>query len=149
MGIALYVWTPAWVAAAAEGVTMASHVYKRYKEKKESLKTPKQFALGGVLPSTDADAAVMRERAVALGVITAGELVAAPHDRLTLETCAVAAQTVGTEFGLDITVMGRPECENLGIGSFLGRRWGLDRQAVVHPHGVPAGERLAEETFVH
>lgn len=128
------------VAAAAEGANVGAYIDERYREKKESEKVPSELLIVGLESTAEYAAAVKRGTAIATGVITTKEVVAAPANALTPLTLSLAAEKVAEETGLDIKIMGRTECEELGMGSYLGvGRGSTDEPKFIHMTYKPEG----------
>lgn len=53
-------------------------------------------------------------------MILARELVAAPANEVTPITMAETAQTIATDYGLQVEILEKSDCEKLGMGAFLG-----------------------------
>lgn len=129
------------VTEMAEGATVGGYVDERYKEKKDSEKVPTELVLVGVKTEPKYEKAVSRGRALATGIITTKEVINAPANALTPATLALASETVAKECGLDIKVLGRAECEELGMGSYLGvGRGSTDEPKFIHMTYKPEGE---------
>lgn len=125
---------------ASEGAITGAYVDERYREKKEVEKVPQTFVLVGFAKTADTEAAVGKGRALGLGIITTKDAVNAPANCLTPATLATAARTVASECALDVTVLGREECEQLGMGSYLGvGRGSTDEPQFIHMVYRPAG----------
>ncbi|KAI0562663.1 Cytosol aminopeptidase [Gracilaria domingensis] len=133
---------PKSVTSVAEGAVVASYVDVRYKkEKKDYDKVPASVQIVGIAQSSEYQKAIQRGRMIAMGIITTKELVNAPANVLTPETLAAAAEQVATESGLDIKVMGRAACEDLGMGCYLGvGRGSADEPKFIHLTYKPSGE---------
>lgn len=128
------------VASIAEGAHVGGYVDERYKEKKETEKVPSELVIVGLEYSKECEAAVARGTAIATGIITTKEVISAPANALTPHTLALAAQCVAKEVGLDIKIMGRAECEELGMGSYLGvGRGSTDEPQFIHMTYTPEG----------
>jgi leucyl aminopeptidase len=104
--------------AMAEGVQLALFQDNRFKsepeEKPIQIETVDLLGLGGQ------EAAVASASQITSGVILARELVAAPANALTPITMAETAQTIARDYGLELRILEREECEQLGMGAFLG-----------------------------
>lgn len=121
LGISLPVWNndPAATAGAiAEGIQLALFQDNRFKSEPED-KGPsvEQVDLLGL---SGQDEAIARANQICSGVILARELVAAPANAVTPITMAETAQAIATEHGLQVSILEREECEQLGMGAFLG-----------------------------
>lgn len=128
------------VACIAEGANVGAYVDERYKEKKESEKVPSELVIVDAQSTPEYEAAVKRGTAIATGIITTKEVVNAPANALTPATLAVAAQMVADESGLEVKILGRTECEKLGMGSYLGvGRGSTDEPKFIHMSYKPDG----------
>ncbi len=121
LGISLPMWNndPATTAQAiAEGVQLALFQDNRFKSEPED-KGPlvEQVDLLGL---DGQEAAINRANQICSGVILARHLVAAPANSVTPITMAETAEAIATEHGLQLEILEREECENLGMGAFLG-----------------------------
>ncbi|CAN8064576.1 unnamed protein product [Agarophyton chilense] len=130
------------VTNAAEGAVVASYVDVRYKkEKKDYEKVPAKLEIVGIPASDENRSAIERGRSIAMGIITTKELVNAPANTLTPETLAAASKQVADEEGLEIKVMGRTECQKMGMGMYLGvGRGSADEPKFIHMTYKPKGE---------
>ncbi len=122
LGISLPLWNSDATLSAqaiAEGVELALHQDTRFKSKTEDTpeSTIEQVELLGVAEQA---AAVTRARQVSSGVILARELVAAPANYVTPITLAETAQQIAQEYGLTLEILEQADCEQLGMGAFLG-----------------------------
>ena len=69
----------------------------------------------------DAQSAVLeRATAICAGVELARELVAAPPNVVTPMSLATTAQQLAEDYGLTLKILEREDCEELGMGSYLG-----------------------------
>jgi leucyl aminopeptidase len=122
VGVSLPVWNsdPALSAQAiAEGVELTLHQDNRFKsdEDKDKNTSPDQIELLGL---SGQEETITRARQIALGVILARELVAAPANVVDPIVLAETAEAIANEFGLELQILEREECEKLGMGAFLG-----------------------------
>ncbi|MGB7414846.1 MAG: M17 family peptidase N-terminal domain-containing protein, partial [Thermosynechococcaceae cyanobacterium] len=123
VGIHLPVWNQDAAQSAqamAEGIGLTLHQDNRFKSEPENGQThsiPEQVELLGIGPQPDA---IKTAHQVCQGVILARELVAAPANVVTPAALAETASAIATEHGLLIEVLGQRECEDLGMGAFLG-----------------------------
>jgi leucyl aminopeptidase len=121
LGISLPVWNSdpaATTQAIAEGFTLALHQDNRFKSESEDKGIQlEQVDLLGLAGQEDA---IARAQATCAGVILARELVAAPPNACTPVTMAETAQAIAKEHGLQIEILETEECEQLGMGAFLG-----------------------------
>jgi len=103
--------------AIAEGVELALHQDNRFKSEEDKgtqIETIDLLGYGGQ------EEAIVRARQVCSGVILARELVAAPANIVTPITLAETALAIANEYGIDIEILEREDCEKLGMGAFLG-----------------------------
>jgi leucyl aminopeptidase len=104
--------------AIAEGIQLALFQDNRFKsepeEKPIQVETVDLLGLGGQ------EAAVAKASQITSGVILARELVAAPANAVTPITMAQTAQTIAHDYGLELKILEKEECEQLGMGAFLG-----------------------------
>ncbi len=120
LGISLPVWqgdVAATTQAIAEGVELALHQDVRFKSEEDTGIKPETVELLGCGGQA---AAIVRARQICSGVILARELVAAPANIVTPVTLAETALAIANEYGLDIEILEREDCEKLGMGAFLG-----------------------------
>jgi leucyl aminopeptidase len=123
VGISLPLWqsNPAMSAQAiTEGLELALHQDTRFKsesdekEKGNILQTIELLGLGGQ------DDAIQLARQICSGVILARELVSAPANVVTPLTMAETAEAIAHEYGLELEILEKDDCEKLGMGAFLG-----------------------------
>lgn len=114
------------VAKIVDGAQVAGYVDERYvkggREGKKAGKVVGEVVVLGVGDGRNGtfEEGVRRGTALAAGVVTTKEVVAAPANFLNPRTMAEAAQIVAQEEGMECKVLGREECRALGMGSFLG-----------------------------
>lgn len=121
LGISLPIWqdTPDLTAQAiTEGIQLALHKDNRFKSEPED----KGILLEQVdlLGLSGQDAAISRASIICSGVILARELVGAPANSVTPVSMAETAQSLAEEYGLQVEILEREDCERLGMGAFLG-----------------------------
>lgn len=119
--ISLPVWNndPAATAQAiAEGVELALYQDTRFKSELED-KSP-QIETVDLLGLAGQEAAINRANQIVSGVILARQLVAAPANAVTPITLAETAQAIAAEYGIEVEILEREDCEKLGMGAFLG-----------------------------
>ncbi|MEB3341101.1 leucyl aminopeptidase [Okeania sp.] len=120
LGISLPICQDANSTATAitEGIELVLHQDNRFKSELENLGTDVEkvelISLAGV------DEAIARARQICSGVILARELVAAPANSCTPITMAETAEALAQEFGLELEILEKEDCEKLGMGAFLG-----------------------------
>jgi leucyl aminopeptidase len=120
LGISLPIWQhdPALTTQAiAEGLELSLHQDNRFKSEDDKELQLQQIDLLGY---SGQEAAITRARQIALGVILARELVAAPANIVTPLTMAETAEAIAHEYGLELEILEREDCEKLGMGAFLG-----------------------------
>ncbi|MBW4574616.1 MAG: leucyl aminopeptidase [Aphanothece sp. CMT-3BRIN-NPC111] len=143
LGISLPVWNddPAATAQAiAEGVQLALHQDNRFKSEAEDNGTAVQQV--DLLGLAGQDAAISRAQAICAGVILARELVAAPPNACTPVTMAETAIAIASEHDLQLEILEKEQCEQLGMGAFLAVAQGSDMPPkFIHltykPEGTP------------
>jgi leucyl aminopeptidase len=121
LGVSLPIWNnnPATTAQAiAEGIELALYKDTRFKsepeDKSPEIETIDLLGFGGQ------EAAITRANQIVSGVILARQLVAAPANSVTPVTMAETAQQIANEHGLQIEILEKEDCEQLGMGAFLG-----------------------------
>ncbi|MGC9505794.1 leucyl aminopeptidase [Baaleninema sp.] len=106
------------VQALVEGIELALHQDTRFKSESDDkgsiVETVDLLELGGQ------DAAVDKSLKICYGVILARELVAAPANVVNPISMAETAQAMANEYGLELEILEKEECEKLGMGAFLG-----------------------------
>jgi leucyl aminopeptidase len=104
--------------AIAEGIELALYQDLRFKSDTEhtdlNVQTIDMFGLSGQ------EAAFTLARQICLGVALARELVAAPANVVTPVSMAATAEAIAQEYGLDLEILEKADCEKLGMGAFLG-----------------------------
>lgn len=100
----------------AEGLLLALHQDDRFKSEKKptKLETVDLLGLGGQ------DEAIRQADRIASGVILARELVNAPANSVTPVTMAQLAEQLAADYGLALEILEQADCEELGMGAFLG-----------------------------
>jgi leucyl aminopeptidase len=112
--------TEAHAEALVSAVSEAVYVYRQTKpsapvaSRLETVGLVCPKALSGAL-----GAALKRGEAVAAGVALARECANLPGNHCTPSFLAEQAHSLGKDFGLKVEVLGRKDCEKLGMGSFL------------------------------
>jgi leucyl aminopeptidase len=112
--------TEAHAEALVSAVSEAVYVYRQTKpsapvaSRLETVGLVCTKALSGAL-----GAALKRGEAVAAGVALARECANLPGNHCTPSFLAEQAHSLGKDFGLKVEVLGRKDCEKLGMGSFL------------------------------
>ena len=104
--------------AIVEGVLLVLHQDNRFKSEPEDkgakLETIDLLGLGGQ------ETAITRAESICAGVILARELVAAPANSVTPITMAQTAEQIAAEGSLALEILEKEDCEQLGMGAFLG-----------------------------
>lgn len=101
-----------------EGIVLALHKDNRFKsEIEEKGNTLTHIDLLG-LPGQGA--AIAKAETITSGVILARELVNSPANTVTAVTLAETAQEIAQDYGLELTILEKADCEKLRMGSFLG-----------------------------
>jgi leucyl aminopeptidase len=118
--------TPIWNSNAAlttqtltEGVTLALHTDSRFKSEQNG-DSPTELAEVHLLNMVGQEAAIQKAGAICEGVILARELVSAPPNVVTPESMAQTARDIATTYGMELEILGREQCEALGMGAYLG-----------------------------
>jgi len=111
-------------SAMAEAVRLSLYSDQRFKSDSDPQPSLSQVELLGLAET--AQAAVESSRAVCSGVELARELVAAPPNVVTPAALADTAATIARDFGLELKVLERSDCEALGMGSYLAVAQGSD-----------------------
>jgi leucyl aminopeptidase len=107
--------------AVAEGAILANHQDRRFKSEPEEKDRPtSDINAIHLLHCGGQEEAVTKAQALAAGTILARELVAAPANVVTPMSMAETAQSIATEYGMEIKILEQEECEQLGMGAFLG-----------------------------
>ncbi len=104
--------------AIAEGIQLALFQDNRFKSEPEDKGSSlEQVDLLGLVGQEEA---IARAGKICSGVILARELVAAPANSVTPVSMAETAQALALEYGLQVEILEREDCERLGMGAFLG-----------------------------
>jgi leucyl aminopeptidase len=121
LGLALPVVGPepgVCAAAVAEAVRLSLFSDQRFKSAAEPRSLPKVVHLLGFDGALDAALAVVGPTCA--GVELARQLVAAPPNVVTPQGLADTAAAIATDFGLELKLLERSDCEALGMGAYLG-----------------------------
>ena len=122
LGISLPIWngnTSLTAQAIAEGALLALHEDTRFKsetEEKSNFEVERIELMGASWETT----ALTTAQHVVDGVILARELVAAPPNVATPAKLAETAQAIAANHGLEVEILERDACEELGMGAYLG-----------------------------
>jgi leucyl aminopeptidase len=122
VGLSLPLWNSDAAVSAqaiAEGIELTLHQDNRFKSDEDKDKAPPLEQID-LLGFNGQDEAITRARQIALGVILARELVAAPANIVNPIVMAETAEAIANEYGLELQILEREDCEKLGMGAFLG-----------------------------
>ncbi len=141
LALALPLETLAVEAAAqamAGAARLALHRDQRFKGEAEPSSLPETISLIGVTAAVQASLADVQ--AICAGVELARELVAAPPNVATPQHLADTAAAIARDFGGELQVLERSDCEALGMGAYLGVAQGSDlAPKFIHFTYRPAG----------
>ncbi|MBU6353528.1 MAG: leucyl aminopeptidase [Cyanobacteria bacterium REEB498] len=110
--------------AMAEAVRLSLFADQRFKSEREPRPGLSQVELLGLDDATQG--AVASTAAICSGVELARELVAAPPNVVTPAALADTAAAIARDFGLELKVLERADCQALGMGSYLAVAQGSD-----------------------
>jgi leucyl aminopeptidase len=122
VGVHLPVWkddAASSVQAMVEGMELALNQDTRFKSDPEQTKAP-SIETVEFLGISGQDEAIRRAKQICLGVVLARELVAAPANVVTPMVLAETAEAIAQEYGLELTILEKEDCEKLGMGAYLG-----------------------------
>jgi leucyl aminopeptidase len=132
---------PAQTAQAlAEAIELTLHQDTRFKSDKENQET--QLEQIDLLGFEGQESAIAQARQVCSGVVLARELVAAPANVVTPAFLAETAMAIAKEYGLEVTILEKEDCEKLGMGAYLGVSLGSELppkfiHLIYKPTGTP------------
>jgi leucyl aminopeptidase len=130
---------PAAAAAMAEAARLCLYADQRFKSESEPSSLPERVSLLE-LPE-DAAEGLEHLDAICGGVELARQLVAAPPNVATPQALADVAAEIAREYGMELKVLEREDCEALGMGAYLGVAQGSDLPPkFIHLTYRPAGE---------
>ncbi|MFZ9952135.1 MAG: leucyl aminopeptidase, partial [Vulcanococcus sp.] len=114
--------------AAAEAARLSLYADQRFKGEADPAPSLTSVTLLGLPTTAEAEAgtAIAAAPAICSGVELARELVAAPPNVVTPQALADTAASISREFGLELKVLERIDCEALGMGSYLAVAQGSD-----------------------
>ena len=121
LGIALPVWADrpdASVGAIVEGIELALYQDNRFKSEPENSEL--RLEQVDLLGFSGQEKAMARARQVCAGTFLARQLVAAPANECTPVTLAETATKMASEYGLELEILEREDCQQLSMGAFLG-----------------------------
>ena len=107
----------ATASAIAEGIELALYKDVRFKSEKDESTVVEAVHLIGFAGQ---EAAIERAHMICSGVLLARELIAAPANVVTPVTMAEMAQELAKDYGLELKILERADCEALNMGAFLG-----------------------------
>ncbi|MCP9928929.1 leucyl aminopeptidase [Cyanobium sp. CH-040] len=110
--------------AIAEAVRLSLYSDQRFKSEPDPKSPPAVVSLIG-LPA-GADEALAQVPGICAGVELARELVAAPPNVATPQHLADTAARIAADHGLELKVLEREDCRELGMGAYLGVAQGSD-----------------------
>ncbi|MFM8605435.1 MAG: leucyl aminopeptidase [Cyanobium sp.] len=126
-------------AAMAEAARLSLYADRRFKSESEPRTLPEQVSLLD-LPAEAAEGLAHLD-AICGGVELARQLVAAPPNVATPQALADVAAEIAREYGMELKVLEREECEALGMGAYLGVAQGSALPPkFIHLTYRPAGE---------
>jgi leucyl aminopeptidase len=129
----------ATAAAIAEATRLCLYSDQRFKSEADPQPQPTQVSLLG-LPEA-AREGLAHVAATCAGVELARQLVAAPPNVATPAALAETAAAIARDFGLELKVLERADCEALGMGAYLGVAQGSDLPPkFIHLTYRPPGE---------
>lgn len=114
------------IQALTEAALLVSHQDRRFKSAAKLAESNTEFAIETLTlllptsPAADSEAALARGQAVAAGTILARELVSAPANVVTPIALAETGRRLAQDHGFTVAVLGQEDCEQLGMGAFLG-----------------------------
>ncbi|NEQ43286.1 MAG: leucyl aminopeptidase [Leptolyngbya sp. SIOISBB] len=121
LGISLPAWNDDPTRSAqgiCEGGLLALHEDNRFKSESDD----KSFTLERIelIGYPNEAPAIARAQQVADGVILARELVAAPPNVATPAMLAETAEAIAQDHGMEVEILEKAACEELGMGAYLG-----------------------------
>jgi leucyl aminopeptidase len=143
LAVSLFPWNnqpAASVQAIAEGMMLALHQDHRFKSEPEENEHGLKLEQVELLEYPAQTAALGVAQHIAAGVILARELVAAPANVITPVTLAEQALAIAEQSGLSVEILEQADCEQLGMGAFLGVAQASDLPPkFIHLTYTPAG----------
>ncbi|MEB3307982.1 MAG: leucyl aminopeptidase [Cyanobacteriota bacterium] len=103
----------------AESVRLATYCDERFKSEPEASR-PRLSRLSLVDVPDQASTAIERVNSICAGVELARQLVAAPPNVVTPQHLADQAAAIARDQGLELKLLERADCEQLGMGAYLG-----------------------------
>jgi len=124
--------------AMAEAARLSLYADQRFKSEAEPPRSLGRLELLGL--SEDLNSGLQQAQACCSGVELARQLVAAPPNVATPQHLADTAAAIARDFGLELKVLERSDCETLGMGSYLAVAQGSDLPPkFIHLTYRPAG----------
>ncbi|BAU11936.1 leucyl aminopeptidase [Leptolyngbya sp. NIES-3755] len=125
--------------AIVEGIELSLYKDLRFKSEPDDSAKIESIELLGLAGQ---EAEIEKARQICSGVFLARELVAAPANYVTPITMAETALAIANEYGLDIQILEKEDCEKLGMGAFLGVAQASDLppkfiHIIYRPQGTP------------
>lgn len=137
------------VQLTVEGAILGTYRFDKYRSAEKKTLSLRRFALmtdaqgnsGPAAQTRAARTAIERGRKVAEAVCQARDLVNEPSGYMTPAQLASEARALAKRAGLKIKVLGRSECERLGMGMYLGVAKGSDKEPkFIHLTYTPKGK---------
>jgi leucyl aminopeptidase len=126
-------------AAMAEAVRLSLYADHRFRSEPDPQSVPELVTLLG--QTEGSEAALRSVDGLCAGVELARQLVAAPPNVATPAALADAAASIAADYGLELKVLERSDCEALGMGAYLAVAQGSDLPPkFIHLTYRPAGE---------
>ncbi len=126
-------------AAMAEAVRLSLYADHRFRSEPDPQSVPELVTLLG-LPE-GSEAGLRSIEGICAGVELARQLVAAPPNVATPAALAEAAASIAADYGLELKVLERSDCEALGMGAYLAVAQGSDLPPkFIHLTYRPTGE---------
>ncbi|MEB3355002.1 MAG: leucyl aminopeptidase [Cyanobacteriota bacterium] len=110
--------------AMAESVRLSLYQDQRFRSEPDPCRAPQTIALIGLAEGAALGLSTVEARCA--GVELARQLVAAPPNVATPQHLADTAAELAERFGLELKVLERSDCEDLGMGAYLGVAQGSD-----------------------
>ncbi len=104
--------------AITEGITIALYEDRRFKSEAED--TPLKLDTVELLELGEQQEAIAKAEKICDGVILAKQLVDAPANNVNSVTLANLAQELASEYGFELEILEKDDCEKLGMGAYLG-----------------------------
>ena len=121
LGISFPVWNnnqALTAQALTEGAALALNKDHRFKSEPD--KNTAELEQLHLLTFAGEEAAIEKAKLVCEGVVLARELVAAPPNVVTPQKLADTATEIANAYGLSLEILEREQCEELGMGAYLG-----------------------------